>query len=93
MANYILSYDLNGAWPTHREIDAHIRASGATVAARVLETVWYVKSSATIDQLSAYMMQKLSDNDSLLVVEAARSRLQNLLVDGDAFVRAWNQAA
>lgn len=41
MANYIVSYDLNGSTPTHKQMDAHIAKKAGWTRGRVLETVWY----------------------------------------------------
>lgn len=92
MANYILSYDLNGAWPSHAMMDQHIRATGVPVA-RILETVWFVKTSSSLDDLTRYIRLKLSPNDRLMVAEARGLRVQNLLVDDNAVIDRWNQAA
>lgn len=91
MANYIVSYDLNGPTPTHAEMDKHI-SQVAGHYGRVLETVWYVGSSAlTCVQLRDYLAQKLRDEDQLLVVECLEAAWQNLLINDESFRATWAQ--
>jgi hypothetical protein len=40
MANFIVTYDLNGPRPSHKEMDDHLRTLSAA-RGRVLETVWW----------------------------------------------------
>lgn len=89
MPNFIVSYDLNGRTPTHAEMDKHIAASG-WVYGRILETVWYIKAAATIDQVYAYVGQILSQNDRLMVIEGSAALFHNLLVKDETVVAAWN---
>jgi len=90
MANFILSYDLNGPRPSHAEMDKHLGLLGAGfVQARVLETVWYVAGPTTVDRLRNYVQSILSANDQVLVVEASRAAWANLKVDGVAFKSAF----
>jgi hypothetical protein len=82
MANFIVSYDLNGPRPSHAEVDKHLAALGARfLRARVLETVWYVAGPTTAEALREYMKILLRPEDQLLVVEAIRAAWSNLLVD------------
>lgn len=88
--NYIVSYDLNGKTPTHAEMDKHIKAIKGVVAGRLLETVWLIRCSATIDVLTNYLRQKLSPNDSLIVVHGAAARFQNTLPGDSNVVTVYN---
>lgn len=86
MANFIVTYDLNGPRPSHKEMDKHLEALGAAfVKGRLLETVWYVAGPTTASALRDYVKQILGKEDSLLVVEASRAAWANLLVDEAAF--------
>ena len=41
MANFIITYDLNGPHPSHREMDEFLETLAAN-RGRVAETVWWV---------------------------------------------------
>lgn len=90
--NYILSYDLNGRTPTHAQMDAHIRAFAAEYG-RILETVWYIRSSATLEQVYEYMNRLLSLNDRIIVIEARNAWVRNLLIQIPSLQEAWAKAA
>lgn len=89
MANYFISYDLNGQRPTHAEMDKHLQKLGPCVL-RVLETVWYVAYSGTEENLFKHANQILSNNDSLLVISASNCRWKNLLVSDEQLQQCWN---
>ncbi len=89
MANYFISYDLNGQTPTHREFDEHLEKLGKCVY-RVLETVWYVHTSQTRDQVYAHANSILSPNDRLLVIVASDCTWRNLLVPSEHIQKCWN---
>ena len=89
MANYIVSYDLNGSHPTHSDMDKHM-ASVGYARGRILETVWYVGSSANLSEVYNHINSILSTNDRLIVVEAVESQWRNLLVNSDELISAWS---
>ncbi len=89
MANYFVSYDLNGQHPTHAEMDAHLKKLGPCTL-RVLETVWYVRSTKTLQEMYTYVNQILSANDSVLVIDARNCRWRNLLVSDDQLKNCWD---
>lgn len=88
MANFIVSYDLNGPYPTHAQVDAHLEKLGA-VRGRVLETVWYVGWTGNRSALYDEVNSLLSENDRLLVLECLGASFRNLLVDSNSFVQEW----
>ena len=88
MANHILSYDLNGARPSHKEVDDLLAGLGAT-RGRVLETVWYVGYEGSAVQLYDAVNPLLSENDRLIVVEAQSAAWRNLLIRDDSLQQAW----
>lgn len=91
MANFVVTYDLNGPHPSHKEMDDHLSALGTEfLRGRLLETVWYVAGPANTLQLKEYILQILSPNDQLLVVEAANATWKNLLVKDVEFQNAFN---
>ncbi|WP_425416617.1 hypothetical protein [Oricola indica] len=86
MANFLISYDLNGPRPTHKQMDDHLQALGPSfVRARILETVWYVAGPSTSVLLREYVQRILSNNDLLIVAEVDNAAWTKLLVDGPAF--------
>ncbi|CAM3514412.1 hypothetical protein AGR4A_Cc190039 [Agrobacterium tumefaciens str. B6] len=88
MANYIISYDLNGQRPTHAEMDKHIEKLG-TCAYRILETVWYVNSTKTRQDMATYVSAILSNNDSYIVVDATDMSFRKLLVSDQKLIDCW----
>lgn len=89
MANYFVSYDLNGRTPTHAEMDEHLKRIGNCVH-RILETVWYVRTGATLEALYNYVNQKLSINERVLIIEASNAHWRNLLVSDQAIQNCWH---
>ena len=88
MANYFVSYDLNGKNPTHAEMDKHLKKLGKCVL-RVLETVWYVRTTKTQSELFDYAGSILTQNDRLLVVSASNCEWHNLLVSDAELQNCW----
>jgi hypothetical protein len=92
MANYIVTYDLNGPFPTHRQMDEHLSRL-TTARGRILETVWWVKSPGTAEQLRDQVATILGKEDLLLVVQAASAAWTKLLVPDVNFKQAFERAA
>ena len=90
MANFIVTYDLNGPRPSHAEMDAHLRQLNGRHG-RVLETVWYVGCWLTEVQLREYLLSILSQNDQLLVARAKEAAWLRLLVTNASLLEAWEQ--
>ena len=88
MGNYFISYDLNGTTPTHKQMDEHIKKLGRCTH-RVVETVWYVHSSGTKEAIYNYVNAKLSQNDSLIVIDANDAIFRNLLVSKETIQNCW----
>lgn len=88
MANYLLSYDLNGSYPAHQEMDDHLEDSGWETA-RILETVWYIGTDATQKQVYDYASSILSRNDRIVVATTSNATFRNLLISGEDFKAAW----
>lgn len=88
MANYIVSYDLNGPVPTHAQMDKHMENAG-WARGRILETVWYVGAAMTQQQVFAHINSILTNNDRLIVVAASDATFRNLLVTDAALQKAW----
>jgi hypothetical protein len=89
MANYIVSYDLNGPNPSHKQMDEHLEKLGVA-RGRILETVWYIGYSGTKKQLLDHIKSILGKEDLLIVVEAKSATWTKLLVDDKSLVEAWS---
>lgn len=92
MANFIISYDLNGPSPSHQQMDDHLRLLTAK-RGRVLETVWWVSYPGTAAQLRDLVQTILGREDLLLVIEANSAAWTKLLVSSEGLKAAWNEAA
>ncbi len=92
MANFVVTYDLNGPRPSHKEMDDHISKIVAN-RGRVLETVWWVDFAGTAAQLRDRLRTILGPEDLLLVIEGRSAAWTKLLVNSDALKQAWEKAA
>jgi hypothetical protein len=90
MANYVVSYDLNGPRPSHKEMDDHMDKAGWS-RGRVLETVWWVGTRQTLSQVYDHVNSILSSNDQLIVVQASEAQWRNLLIDDSSLTSAWQR--
>ena len=89
MANYIVSYDLNGSTPTHSQMDKHIALKPGWSRGRILETVWYIGTQDTQIEVYNHFNSILSFNDRLLVVTAQSAHWRNLLIADQAIQDSW----
>lgn len=89
MANYIVSYDLNGPHPSHKQMDDHLEKLGVA-RARILELVWYIGYSGTKKQLLDHIKSILGKEDLLIVVEANSATWTKLLVNDRSLIEAWS---
>ncbi len=92
MANYIVTYDLNGPQPTHAQMDAHLKGF-CSHRARILETVWYVGFAGTQQQLIDHIKQIVRPEDLVLVIDARSATWTKLLIKGDWLIEAWKANA
>ncbi|PIW26578.1 MAG: hypothetical protein COW30_14300 [Rhodospirillales bacterium CG15_BIG_FIL_POST_REV_8_21_14_020_66_15] len=92
MANFFVTYDLNGSHPTHQDMDDHIKGI-CPVHGRVLETVWYVQYQGSSVQLRDRLRTIMGSEDLLLVIEASDAAWTRLLVDSESLINAWRNAA
>lgn len=88
MANYFVSYDLNGPTPSHKQVDEHLEKLGAA-RGRVLETVWYVGWAGSCRDLFNHVNAILSPNDRLMVWEARNAVWRNILVSDESLNGEW----
>ncbi len=90
MANFIVSYDLNGPYPTHNQIDQHICGLRPVfVTARILESVWYIAGPTTDVALRDYLLQVMSPNDRVVVARTPAIAWYNLLVSNQPLKQAF----
>ena len=92
MANFLVTYDLNGPHPSHNQMDNLIPRLAAK-SGRLLETVWWVDYSGTAPALRDRLQTILGAEDLLLVIECKSAAWTKLLVDSQAFKTAFNKAA
>jgi hypothetical protein len=88
MANFIVSYDLIGPLPSHKQMDQHLKKLG-TVRKRILATVWYVGYSGNVRQLHNHVRSILGEEDRLIIVEANDAAWTNLLINGRRLLTSW----
>jgi hypothetical protein len=91
MASYLISYDLNGPSPSHKEMDDLIPRISAK-AGRVLETVWWVDYPGTAVQLRNQLLTILRKEDRLFVCACPRAAWYNLLVTDESLKQAIEAA-
>lgn len=91
MANFIITYDLNGPRPSHKEMDEHLKRVTVN-RGRILETVWWVSYSGTAAQLRDQVKTILGKEDLLLVIEAKSAAWTSLLVTDSSLQEAWKKA-
>lgn len=92
MTNFIVTYDLNGPSPSHKEMDEFLSKLTAN-RGRVLETVWWVDYPGTAAQLRDRLKTILGKEDLLLVIEGKSAAWTELLVDGASLKQAWERVA
>lgn len=92
MANFIVTYDLNGSSPSHKQMDDHLSTLGSN-RARVLESVWWVDYPGTAAELRDQVKTILGTEDLLLVIEGKSAAWTRLLVTGESLKDAWQHAA
>ncbi|MER9865895.1 hypothetical protein NKJ35_01625 [Mesorhizobium sp. M0136] len=92
MANFVITYDVNGPRPSHKEMDDFLKALVAN-RGRILETVWWVDYRGTAAELRDRVKTILGPEDLLMVIEAKSAAWTKFLVDGNALVKAWANVA
>lgn len=90
MANFIVSYDLNGPKPSHDEVDKRMEKAGYT-RARILETVWYVGADAEAHDIYNHVAPLFMEEDGLIVVKATDGVWDALLIENDELEKAWDE--
>jgi hypothetical protein len=88
MTNFIVTYDLNGPKPSHKQVDDLLDSVGAE-RGRILETVWYVGWSGTVGQLLDLLKPLFSSNDLLFVAEMSEAAWTTVLLEDQALLSSW----
>lgn len=91
MSSFLITYDLNGPSPSHKQMDDLIPKIAVTYG-RILETVWWVDYSGTAAQLRDRLMSTLRKEDSLMVCECNSAAWHNLLINDAALKQAIEAA-
>ncbi|WP_156874955.1 hypothetical protein [Sulfitobacter alexandrii] len=91
MASYLLSYDLNGPNPSHKDMDDLIR-SISSKAGRVLETVWWVDYDGSAVQLRDRLLSTLRSEDRLFVCACKDAAWFNTLLNDGSLKQAIEAA-
>ncbi|WP_168798042.1 hypothetical protein [Pacificoceanicola onchidii] len=91
MASYLISYDLNGPVPSHKQMDDLIRKISAR-AGRVLETVWWVEFHGSAAQLRDRLLSTLRSEDRLFVCACKEAAWFNTLLNNVALKEAIEAA-
>ena len=91
MSSFLISYDLNGPTPSHKEMDDLI-PKVAVRFGRVLETVWWVDFEGTTVQLRDRLLPTLHSEDRLFVCACPNAAWFNLLVSDVALKQAIEAA-
>jgi hypothetical protein len=76
MANVFIAYDLMYPGQKYAAVEAAVLALGPAV--KLLNTTWYVKTGASLDQIRTRCSAALDLNDKLLVIDAANAAGWNL---------------
>jgi hypothetical protein len=92
MANFVVTYDLNGLYPSHKQMDDHLQQISIRYG-RILETVWWVEYAGTAAQLRDQIATILGKEDLLLVALTASASWTKLLIPDVAFKQAFEKAA
>jgi len=91
MASYLISYDLNGPSPSHKQMDDLIPKLAATYG-RVLETVWWVDYRGSEVELRDRLLTILRKEDRLFVCACPRAAWFNLLTNSASLKKAIEAA-
>lgn len=92
MANFIVSLDLYGPRPSHKQLDAHLGKLAAK-RGRILDSVWWVEYTGSAANLRDQLMTILREEDRLFVAECEEAAWFNLLVENGSLIAAWKDAA
>ena len=71
---YIISYDLNN--PSYDYTDLFRRIESLGKALHILTTVWLLKTTQDVNQISMALREQMNDNDILFVSELHESNYQ-----------------
>jgi len=90
MSVYLVSYDLNGKTPSHKQMDEHMASLGWR-AGRALETVWIVATPDSLETVYDKVTSILSGNDTVFVGHLQSAKFDNLLISESGLRKALSQ--
>ncbi len=91
MSNYVVTYDLYNPGQNYAAVEKAVQACGK--AGKILQTVWYLSSSMTGEQIRSKVWAAMDANDRLLVVEAKMAWGQNIGENWNVIERHWSTKA
>ncbi len=91
MANYMITYDLYGSFPTHPQVKAHVANAGFSEYARILEDGWFIGTPHSLAEVHEYMMGVFSDNDRVFVCEIKTSMIENLQLSSEEYKEVFER--
>ncbi|HHE3599706.1 hypothetical protein ACFGYR_04000 [Pasteurella multocida] len=88
MANFIVSYDLRN----HRDYTKLIQAIRETyrLHSKVLESVWYIKSTQSAVQIRDYLRQYIDGDDGIAVFDITNNSWATWNCNHEEMQRLWN---
>ena len=75
---YFISYDLNN--PSYDYTDLFRRIESLGKALHILTSVWLLKTTQDVNQISMALREQMNDNDILFVSELHESILKGCLI-------------
>ena len=91
MANYFVTYDLYDPGQNYEAVEKAVQQCGD--AGKVLQTVWYLSSAMSGEQIRSKVWSAMDANDRLLVIEARMAWGQNIGDRWSVIARHWKTTA
>jgi len=74
--NYFVAYDLNVEGQDYKKIQKAIESCGFSI--RIQKSLFYLKSAATLEEISKVIKAAVDKTDRLIVIEASNAFTLNL---------------
>ncbi|OBW93008.1 CRISPR-associated protein Cas2 [Gallibacterium salpingitidis] len=84
MRNYLISYDLYKSGQNYNKLISYIESY--SVWAKIHQSVWYIKSNKSCDQIRNELLACVDYNDSLFVAEMNDAAWNNLSEGIDKYI-------
>lgn len=85
MKNYLISYDLYKSGQNYDGLISYIKSY--SVWAKIHQSVWYIKSNKSSEQIRDELLHYIDCNDSVFVAEMNNAAWQNLLNGNSEYIR------